>query len=132
MANLRQATLVGEEEGHCVIAEMGLGNEPMPPGLQAENLIISGMPDFSYTPSATLLTFFSPEGVPRKASLHVVAPNNPCGQPHANIVSWFKSQGLKPSASYLDVAKGRRGLVAEVKTTGEVWPDDIMLAWAHG
>ena len=135
-ANLRQVTVVSHEEGRLVAQHMGLPGGIMPSGLQAENLILEGIPQLSKLPPRTRLMFLSPTGEARTASLYITAPNASCGHPHANIVAHFKAEGVRPAVSYIDAAANRRGLTAVVETGGLepgvgglIYPGDVVTVW---
>jgi hypothetical protein len=137
MANLRQVTLVSRFESAAVAHRMGIDEPEMPLGLQAENLVIdeldelelNGNNGFSALPAGAMLTFISPDGIPRTGSLHVVSANVPEEWVHDNMVRYLGNQ--RPAVLYRVAAAGRCGVAAMVKTAGRVHAGDIVLAWAH-
>lgn len=133
MAHLRHLSLVSVEESNETALAMGLPDGNMPYGLQAENIVVEGFEDFSHLPCGGLLLFYdTATGQPRTASLYITARNNPCGQPHANIVRYLQEHGIgEPRMPYIQEAQGRRGLVALVKTNGIVRPGDTVTMWEH-
>lgn len=113
-ANTRQVTLVSRQESDHTIKRMYGADATMPLGAQVENLMIS-LPYLSQVPAGSVITFVSPNGERRTASLIVTGENQPCGEPHANLVRYFDQ---KPKVGYMRAALGRRGLTAIVKTGG--------------
>lgn len=135
-ANLRQLTAVSDVESAEVARLMGLPGGTMPLGAQVENLVLSGLAHLSTLPAGSRLTFMSPAGYPRTASLYVSGRNDPCGHPQGNILRVLGMQANQLKSAYIQAAKGLRGLTLVVETGGRepgvggaIHRDDYVLAW---
>jgi hypothetical protein len=109
--NSRQVSLVSREELDGVAADLGIP-EVMAEWLGA-NIVVSGVPSFSFLPRGTRLMF------PGKLALAVEDQNAPCRGPGRNIAAQHPGRpGL--DLDFVKVASRRRGLVAWVERAGTV------------
>lgn len=129
IANVRQFSAISIEELEAIAKAMGTPG-PIPNGTLGENLIVSGIPEFSLLPAGTLLTF-AKEGVNRKATLAVWGANPPCGIPHKSILRAFsaESAAFEPKKAFGSAARGIRGVVGFVYCSGQIKPGDTITAW---
>lgn len=137
-ANLRQVTAVSDVESATVARYMGLPGGVMPLGAQVENLVLSGLSQLSTLPAGSRLTFLSPAGLPRTASLYVSGRNAPCGHPQGNILRMLGISAGELAKPYIKAAKGLRGITLVVETAGtepnqggEIHRGDFVLVWRH-
>lgn len=131
-ANVRQFSLVSREELNEIACVMGVPGGVMPPGLLAENLIFSGIPNLTDCLQAGMLLSFvrHPGELCPRALLAVWGPNQPCGYPQRNITSHFGGrEEFKPKVSFRKAAQGRRGVVGFVYVPGTICPGDIVTVW---
>lgn len=110
--NHRQVTIVAAEEMAVVAEAMGIPD--IAPGLVADNLYVTGVPDLTSVPRMTRMVFA--EG----AVLMLGGPNGPCTIAGALIEA---VHGTAPSA-FPKAALGRRGLAAWVEHPGVVRPGE--------
>lgn len=111
ISNTRQLSLLSTEE----LAEIAgrLGVPELKPEWVGANLVVSGVPSFSYIPAGTRLHF--PDG----AALQVTEPNAPCLQAGKAIAA--HCPGRKDVAlGFAKKAQWLRGVVAAVERPGSV------------
>lgn len=106
IANVRQVTIVSEEEMAAVAAELGL--EGMDYGWLGASVVLRGIPDLTHVPPSSRLQ--GPDGV----TLVVDMENHPCTQVSRTIERAAPGHGkmFKPAAV------GRRGVTAWVERPG--------------
>lgn len=122
--NMRQWSAISKEEMEATAKAMGI--EGIAPGLLGENLIVSGIPNFSQLPSGTLLFFKGPGGEIRPTILCVYAENGPCEIPGKAIQDLHPNKtGLK--SGFIRHAKDRRGLVGWVMCSGFIKTGDTVV-----
>lgn len=133
IANLRQFSAVSAEELHDISKQMGSGAD-LAYGLLGENLVLSGIENFSSLPAGTQLTFAKAStGQPRSVILYITAENNPCSRPGKNITEWSADKNIRlKGETFVRSAKGRRGVVGLVKAGGMIEPGDLALVWLPG
>lgn len=129
VANVRQYSAISVEDLIVIGSTMGTPS-PIPHGALGENLVVSGIPDFSQLPPGTILTFAKGD-VNRKAALAVWAANPPCGIPHRGILETFGGEdtGFTPKKAFGSAAQGIRGVVGFVYCSGQIKPGDTITAW---
>lgn len=110
--NHRQVTIVAAEEMAAVAAAMGIPG--IGPGLVADNLYVTGVPDLTSVPRMTRMVFA------KGAVLMLGGPNGPCTVAGALIEA---VHGTPPSA-FPKAALGRRGLAGWVERPGVVHPGE--------
>jgi hypothetical protein len=115
--NLRQATLVSEEELGEIAVRMDV------PAIKAEwlgaNIVTSGIPDLTLVPPSTRLQF------PSGATLVVDLENEPCRQVADVIRKYHPEQGL----NFVKAALHKRGLAAWVEREGAIAVGDVISVW---
>ncbi len=115
--NVRQATLVSEEELADIAVAMGI------PFTKAEwlgaNVVTSGIPDLTLLPPSTRLQF------PSGATLVVDMENAPCRQV-ADVISRYHPE---TESGFVSAAANKRGLTAWVEREGIVHTGDEIAVW---
>lgn len=106
IANTRQLSILSAEELAQIATEMGL--EALDPALVGANMVVEGLPDFSFLPPSSRLQ--GPDGV----TLTIDMNNRPCTLPVAPIDAAHPGHGRAFKAA----AKDRRGVVAWVEREG--------------
>ena len=106
IANVRQISLVGQEEINQISESMGLEN--FNPAWLGANLVISGFPDFSHLPPGSRLQFEN------GTTLIVDMQNRPCHQIGMTIERDLPGQGK----GFKIHSKGKRGVTAWVERPG--------------
>lgn len=130
--NVRHASIVSRPELNAIAKAMGVPG-PMPPGLLAENVVVSGidsMTDLLWP--GNLLEFRRSSDAPHPcAVLQVSAWTEPCMYPHRTIAEYFADGDgpFKPAVPFTTAAKGLRGVVCLVLVGGSIGPGDIMTVW---
>ncbi|MEP1329031.1 sulfurase [Pseudophaeobacter sp.] len=104
--NTRQLTILSEEELALIAADMGLAR--VDPASLGANLVLRGIPDFTYVPPSSRLQ--GPDGV----TLTVDIENRPCIFPGREIDKAHAGFGPK----FKPAAKTRRGITAWVERPG--------------
>lgn len=104
--NVRQLTLLAEEELQAIAAEMGMA--ALDPALLGASAVLRGIPDFTHVPPSSRLQ--GPSGV----TLTVDMENLPCVLPGREIEA--EAPGL--GAAFKPAAVGRRGVTAWVERPG--------------
>ncbi len=122
IANVREVSIVAQEELASIGMAMSLPG-PIPLGSLGENLVVSGIPDFTALPTGTLLFFQKPDGMKRTAVLAVWGENVPCTTPGEAIQSQFPNQPDLASL-FRKAADHRRGVVGFVYSTGYIYEGD--------
>jgi MOSC domain-containing protein YiiM len=129
MANVRQISLIGAEDLERIGEEMGTP-APIPFGLCAENVVVSGLADLTGVPPGSLLTFSRHKDgrtVSRKAVVAVWGETQPCRKPHDNIVEHF--DGFTPARAFASASLGRRGIVGFAYCSGRIKLGDAVTVW---
>ena len=106
--NVRQLTVLSEEELALIAADMGL--DQVDPSALGANLVLRGIPDFTFVPPSSRLQ--GPDGV----TLTVDMENRPCIFPGREIEKDHAGFGPK----FKPAAKGRRGITAWVERPGHL------------
>ena len=117
MRNERQVTLVSEEDLEAAAHDLEI--PLIEPEWLGSNLMVRGIPDFSYLLPTTRLVF------PSGAVLVVMNENFPCSQVRDTV------QGEYPhlphiASSFIKLAMHRRGLIACVEVPGDISASDEM------
>jgi hypothetical protein len=124
IANHREFSATSVEELSEIAKSMGIPN--IPNGLLGENLIVSGIPNFTLLPIGTKL-FFKRKGVVQPAVLIVSGENTPCTIPGKAIQNYFESI---PNLEKMFVrsAINKRGVVGSVFCSGVITKGDEVTA----
>lgn len=125
IAPFRQVSIVSTEELKLIQEELGLP-DPIPYGYLGENIVLSGVPDLSWLPPGTLLSFQKPNGTPRTAVVGIWRQNEPCVQPGEAIQTLYGPTGTI-ARHFSKAAMGRRGVVGPVYVSGVVHEGDIAI-----
>jgi len=112
--NVRQLSILSEEELALIAADMGL--QRVDPAALGANLVLRGIPDFTYVPPASRLQ--GPDGV----TLTVDMENRPCIFPGREIDKDHAGFGPK----FKPAARGRRGITAWVERPGQLKRGDSL------
>jgi hypothetical protein len=123
--NMRQWSAVSKQEVADIAHEMG--NLNIAPGLLGENLIISGIPEFTLMPPGTQLFFESPKGEKRAVILYVTGENKPC-QTVGDAIQKDYPEFPSLRAYFIKAAKHKRGLVGIIVGGGFVKEGDLVIA----
>jgi MOSC domain-containing protein YiiM len=131
---VRQFSAISLEEFTGIKRMLGAPAEPSGYGLLGENLIISGIPDFSALPPGTLLTFTRGEDggeVSTGAVLAIWARNEPCRVPERNFSDLYGTDEhpFVASERFATAAKHRRGIVGSVYCAGTIQRGDTVRVW---
>lgn len=111
MRSGRQLSILSAEELVSVAVDLGL--DTVDPAALGGNMVISGVPRFSFLPAGTRLFF---EG---GASVVVEAQNAPCRHAGKALAEMHPGHdGL--DLAFVAAAKRRRGVVASVERPGEI------------
>lgn len=121
--NIRQWSAVSQEELTETSKLMSIPE--IRHGLLGENLVISGIQDFSKLPPGTQLFFKSPKAECRTTILWVTGENVPCEIPGKAIQDAYP-QREKLITSFIKHAKHRRGLVGLVYVSGFIKKGDLV------
>lgn len=114
--NERQLSIVSLEDLAEIAASLGV--ETIEPEWLGANLLVSGIPSFSFIPRGTRLFF------PSGATLAVTDQNAPCRL--AGRVVADHAGGERMAARFVDVSKRLRGVVAFVDRAGRVAAGDAI------
>ncbi|MGR3623351.1 MOSC domain-containing protein [Pseudophaeobacter sp.] len=106
--NTRQLTILSQEELQRIAAEMG--TEQLDPSYLGANVVLRGIPDFTFVPPASRLQ--GPDGL----TVTVDIENRPCIFPGKEIEK--DHAGLGPK--FKPAAKNRRGVTAWVERPGRL------------
>lgn len=133
VANFREFSAVSVEEMQEVASEMKI--EKVPEGSVGENLIFSGIPNFTQLPSGTLMFFRKNEKELRTAVLAVWRDNGPClhaGREIARQVGAKAHDGPPVSGeTFPRVAVGKRGIVGSVYASGIIHMGDEVVVYVE-
>lgn len=115
--NSRQVSILSAEELEALTARLGVDE------IKAEwlgnNMVVSGIPDFSHLPPSTRLIFSSGAG------LVVEAQNFPCKGP-AQLIQSYYPEVPEFDKAFLREAMQARGIVAWVERPGRICPGDTV------
>jgi hypothetical protein len=115
--NSRQVSILSAEELEKLAARLGVAE------IKAEwlgnNMVVSGIPDFSHLPPSTRLIFSSGAG------LVVEAQNFPCKGP-AQLIQSYYPEVPEFDKAFLREAMQARGIVAWVERPGRICPGDTV------
>ncbi|WP_027259876.1 MOSC domain-containing protein [Leisingera aquimarina] len=106
--NVRQLTILSEEEMALIAADMGM--ERLDPAYLGATIILRGIPDFTFVPPGSRLQ--GPDGV----TLTVDMENRPCVLPGREIENDHSGYGVR----FKPAAKNRRGITAWVERPGSL------------
>lgn len=112
--NVRQMTILSEEELALIAADMGL--DRVDPRHLGATMVVRGIPDFTFVPPSARLQ--GAEGV----TLTVDMENRPCILPGREIEKDHAGYGPK----FKTAAANRRGITAWVERPGQVRLGDIL------
>ena len=112
--NVRQLTILSEEELALIAADMGL--EQIDPAWLGASLVLRGIPDFTFIPPSSRLQ--GPDGT----TLTVDMENRPCIFPGREIDKDHAGFGPK----FKPAARGRRGITAWVERPGQLKRGDSL------
>ena len=112
--NVRQLTILSEEELALIAADMGL--EQIDPAWLGASLVLRGIPDFTFIPPSSRLQ--GPDGT----TLTVDMENRPCVLPGREIEKDHGGYGAK----FKRAAKNRRGITAWVERPGRLSIGDAL------
>lgn len=145
MANVRQLSIVSEVSMGVIADNMGFpigtgSPTQIDPTLLGANLFLQGI-DVDGLPAGTLLCFATEKRDRtwhlewHKAVVAIWAANEPCHIPHDNIVADMLSRsttpgGWKPEQAFAKAAKGHRGMVGFVYTSGKIKKNDVCVAYS--
>ncbi|MEW2912667.1 sulfurase [Leisingera sp. JC11] len=104
--NVRQLTILSEEELALIAADMGM--ESVDPAHLGATIVVRGIPDFTFVPPSSRLQ--GPDGV----TLTVDMENRPCVLPGREIEKDHAGFG----ARFKPAAQNRRGITAWVERPG--------------
>jgi len=123
--NTRQWSAVSQEELDAIALSMSIPS--INHGLLGENMVVSGIPEFTKLPIGTQFFFKSSAGDLRTTILFVCGENAPCHIPGDAIQGTHPKQpGLV--TSFVKQAKGQRGLVGMIVGSGFVKEGDTIIA----
>jgi hypothetical protein len=94
----------------------------IPPGCLLENLVISGVPNFSSLPPTTRLVFPPRETFKNQAILAIWSENDPCSTVGRRLEEHHKVPGL--TSSFIEAARGLRGVMGWVISPGLIMVGD--------
>ena len=112
--NVRQLSVLSEEEIKATAAEMGL--ETLDPSYLGVSVLLRGIPDFTHIPPSSRLQ--GPDGV----TITVDMENRPCVIPGREVEADLPGHG----AAFKPAAQGRRGVTAWVERPGVLKLGDQM------
>jgi MOSC domain-containing protein YiiM len=125
--NWRSWTGISQEELAGIENDLGLR---VPSGCLLENIIVSGIPNFSKLPPTSRLVFpgmyEDGKGV-TQAILAVWEENSPCDGVGKRLEAHHKQPGL--SARFIKAAQNKRGVMGLVLSPGEVRVGDTVLVY---
>ena len=119
MFNLRQVSVVSEEELAITARRLGIEEEGVPGGALFENIVVSGIPKLSHLPHGTRLAFKNSNGDVTLV-LYCTGRNGPCAGP-AKIIADLRGLPVKDTVRIFTDDEGQylRGIVAFVQATGQ-------------
>lgn len=112
--NVRQLSVLSEEEMHTTASEMGL--DALDPSYLGVSILLRGIPDFTHVPPSSRLQ--GPDGV----TITVDMENRPCVIPGREVEADLPGHG----AAFKPAAQGRRGVTAWVERPGVLKVGDQM------
>ena len=121
MRSGRQITVVSEEDLAAIASAMEISG--VAPEWIGANIVVSGIPNFSFLPSGTRLTF-------KDATLVVEAQNAPC-RISGKVIAQYLTPDAAPGGLELEFpkkAKGLRGVVASVERAGVIHAGEDIIA----
>ncbi|HEY8488623.1 MAG TPA: MOSC domain-containing protein [Thermaerobacter sp.] len=121
--NRRQLSAVSVEE--CAAIADRLGLDAVLPEWLGANLLLSGLPDLTRLPAGARLLF------PGGAGLVCEGENRPCRHPGevlARLHPLHPERGALP-VRFVQVARGRRGIVLSVERPGRIARGDQVRLW---
>ena len=121
MRSGRQITIVSDEDLQAIAAVMDISR--VAPEWIGANIVISGIPSFSFLPCGTRLAF-------KEATLVVEAQNAPC-RIAGKVIAQQVTPDAPPGGLELDFAKkakGLRGVVASVERAGTIHAGEDIVA----
>lgn len=124
IVNFREFSAISVEEMIDVAKAMDI--ESIPHGLLGENILVSGIPNFTMLPIGTKL-FFKNKNVPQTAVLIVSGENTPCRVPGDAIQQAYPQQE-KLATQFIKHAIGKRGVVGNVFCSGRITKGDEIIA----
>lgn len=137
IANVRQVSAICADDLARTSAVMATPT-PIPYGLLAENLVLSGIPNLTQVPAGALLTF-TPSNLAdypaaTRAVVAVWGENRPCRAIQDNIEAYFGAEGesYQPSVPFAKAAEHRRGIVGFVYMAGIIEAFDRVTIWQEG
>jgi hypothetical protein len=117
IANVRQLTLVSDEELRAIALAMGLAS--VKPEWLGANVVIAGIPDLTLLPPSSRLQF------PSGATVVVDMENAPCRQ----VAEVIARHHPESRVSFVQAATHRRGVTAWVEREGKVAGGDDIAVW---
>ncbi len=108
IANVRQVSIVSQEEIDEIAADLGL--EAFDPTWLGANIVVKGLPDFSHIPPSSRLQ------AENKTTLIVDMQNFPCHQ----IAMTIERDRPGHGKAFKDKAQGKRGVTAWVERPGQL------------
>lgn len=114
IANVRQLSVVSQEELDVIAAEIGL--DTLDPGMLGASMVVRGIPDFSHVPPSSRL-----QG-DNGTTIVVDMENRPCVLPGRVIEAAHPGHGK----AFKSAAVGRRGVTAWVEREGGFRVGDIL------
>ena len=124
IANHREFSAISVEEKNQIAEAMNLPE--IPNGSLGENLLISGIPNFTLLPVGTLL-FFKHGNTVRTAVLLIYGENWPCIGP-GNIIQSHFSDRKKLAPLFVEKALNKRGVVGSIFSSGTIHVGDTVIA----
>ena len=106
VANVRQLSILSQEELDATAAEMGM--EALDPSYLGASMVVRGIPDFTHIPPSSRLQ--GPDGCTLGADME----NRPCVYPGREVDADSPGHGPK----FKPAATGRRGITAWVQRPG--------------
>ncbi len=124
IANFRQFSATSAEELEEIAELMRIPEIHY--GLLGENLVISGIENFTHLPTGTMFMFRKDNNTIRTAALVSWQENTPCEIPARNIQQSFPD--LQFAIPFQTAAIGKRGLVGVVYSSGFIHQGDLIEA----
>lgn len=114
--NVRQLSLVSEEEIAQIAAAMDLEPGDIDPARLGASLVLRGIPDFSHVPPSSRLQ------APNGTTLTVDMENRPCHLPTRSLETVHPGKGKR----FKEAAQGLRGITAWVERPGDLKLGDTL------
>lgn len=125
IANHREFSAISVEEMTELAQQMDIPT--IPSGYLGENLIISGIPNFTMLPIGTKL-FFKKSNQLRTAVLITSGENTPCTIPGKAIKEYYKDVPQNLDKLFAKLALGKRGVVGSIFSSGNIGKGDTIIA----